>query len=196
MLKPQTAPSKQVVECLSSCSFSPGPQWLQHKNNWPPDIVPNPCQETLPEAKATQDVFAMAVAETDELDMLLEKFSYWKVMRMCAWIMRFIRNARSAKMTRLTGPLTTDKTNKPNVLWLKRVQTRAPLDKYYQEDQLQLNLQSNSGGLLECRGQTQGHYPVYLPDSQRYKEKFVTQAHLATFHGGVISTMAKVREQY
>ena len=59
-------------------------QWLQHKNNWPPDIVPNPCQETLPEAKATQDVFAMAVAETDELDMLLEKFSYWKVMRMCA----------------------------------------------------------------------------------------------------------------
>jgi len=37
---------------------------------------------------------------------------------------------------------------------------------------------------------------VYLPDSQRYTEKFITQAHLATLHGGVVSTMAKVREQY
>ena len=106
MLKPRTAPSKQVVECLSSCSFSPWPQWLQHKAHWPPDIVPNPCQETLPKAKAAQDVFAVAVAETDELDILLEKFSYWKVMRICAWIMRLIRNARSVKMRRLTGPPT------------------------------------------------------------------------------------------
>ena len=37
---------------------------------------------------------------------------------------------------------------------------------------------------------------MYLPDSQRYTEKFITQAHLATLHGGVVSTIAKVREQY
>ena len=49
---------------------------------------------------------------------------------------------------------------------------------------------------MKCRGRIQGHYPVYLPDSQRYTEKFITQAHLATLHGGVVSTMAKVREQY
>ena len=108
-----------------------GPQWLQHKARWPPDIVPNACQETLTEAKAIRDVFAVAIAETDELDTLLEKFSYWKVMRICAWITRFIRNARSAKMRKLTGPLTTEETNKANVFWVKRVQTRAPLDKYY-----------------------------------------------------------------
>ena len=70
------------------------------------------------------------------------------------------------------------------------------MDKHYQEDQLQLNLQPNSEGVLECRGRIQGHYPVYPPDSQRYIEKFVTQALLATLHAGVVSTMAKVREQY
>ena len=173
-----------------------GPQWLQHKARWPPDIVPNAYQETLVEAKATRHVFAVAIAETDELDTLFEKFSYSKVKRICSWIMRFIRNARSAKMRRLTGPLTTEETNKANAFWVKRVQTKAPLDKYYQEDQLQLNLKPNSEGVLECRGRIQGHYPVYLPDSQRYTEKFITQAHLATLHGGVVSTMAKVREQY
>ena len=108
-----------------------GLQWLQHKARWPPDIVPNACQQTLAEAKVTRDVFAVAIAEKDELDTLLEKFSYWEVMRICAWIMRFIRNARSAKMRKLTGPLTTEETNKANVFWVKRVQTRAPLDKYY-----------------------------------------------------------------
>ena len=41
------------------------PQWLQHKARWPPDIVPNACQETMAEAKATRDVFAVAIAETD-----------------------------------------------------------------------------------------------------------------------------------
>ena len=173
-----------------------GPQWLQHKARWPPDIVPNACQETLAEAKATRDVFALPIAETDELDTLLEKFSYWKVMRICTWIMRFICNVHSKKMRKLAGPLTTEETNKANVFWVKRVQTRAPLDKYYQKDQLQLNLQPNSEGVLECRGRIQGHYHVYLPDSQRYTEKFVTQAHLTTLHGGVVSTMAKVREQY
>ena len=99
-------------------------------------------------------------------------------------------------MRKLTGPLTTEETNKANVFWVQRVQTRVPLDKYYQEDQLQLNLQPNSEGVLECGGRIQGHYPVYLPDSQRYTEKFVPQAHLTMRHGGVSSTMAKVQEQY
>ena len=139
---------------------------------------------------------ALAIAETDELDTLLEKFRYSKVKRICSWIMQFIRNARSAKMRRLTGPLSTEETNKASAFWVKRVQTKAPLDKYYREDQLQLNLKPNSEGVLECRGRIQGHYPVYLPDSQRYTEKFITQAHLATLHRGVVSTMAKVREQY
>ena len=99
-------------------------------------------------------------------------------------------------MRKLTGPLTTEETNKANVFWVQRVQTRVPLDKYYQEDQLQLNLQPNSEGVLECGGRIQGYYPVYLPDSQRYTEKFVPQAHLTMRHGGVFSTMAKVQEQY
>ena len=51
-----------------------GPQWLQYKARWHPDIVPNAYQETLVEAKATRHVFAVAIAETDELDTLFEKF--------------------------------------------------------------------------------------------------------------------------
>ena len=69
-------------------------------------------------------------------------------------------------------------------------------DGRYQEDKLQLNLQKNEDGVLECRGRVQDHYPIFLPDGQRYTEKLVAQAHVAVLHGGVGSTMAKVREHY
>ena len=67
---------------------------------------------------------------------------------------------------------------------MKRVQARATADGRYQEDVLQLNLQPNRDGVLECRGRIQGHYPIFLPDGQRYTEKLVAQTHLATLHYG------------
>ena len=76
------------------------------------------------------------------------------------------------------------------------MQARATADGRYQEDKLQLNLQKNEDGVLECRGRVQDHYLIFLPDGQRYTEKLVAQAHVAVLHGGVGSTMAKVREHY
>ena len=73
---------------------------------------------------------------------------------------------------------------------------RATADGRYKDDLLQLNLQPNCDVVLEFRGRVQRHYPICLPDGQRYTEKLVAQAHLATLHGGVGSTMAKVREYY
>ncbi|XP_078365845.1 uncharacterized protein LOC144650069 [Oculina patagonica] len=175
-------------EVTSHPSWCNGPTWLKNKACWPLDIVTKASDESMAEVKAMRDVFAVAIASTDKLDSLLEKYTYWKTMRICAWIMRFVHNIRSRKTGKLKGPLTTEETNKARIFWVKRVQTRATADKHYQEDRLQLNLQPNQDGILECRGRIQGHFPVYLPDSQRFTEKLVTQSHL--------STMAKVRELY
>ena len=146
--------------------------------------------------KATRDVFAVAIAATDEQDTLLEKSTYWKTMRIWGWITRFVHNVRSKKIGRLMGPLTTEETNKARIVWVKRVQTRARAEKHYREDRLQLNLQPNQDGVLECRARIQGHFPVYLPDSQRFTENLVTQVYLGTLHGGVSSTMAEVRQLF
>ena len=60
----------------------------------------------------------------------------------------------------------------------------------YENDRLQLNLQL----LLECQERIQGVYPVYLPHTVVYTEKFVEEAHESTLQGGMQLTMAKVRE--
>ena len=52
---------------------------------WPPDLVTSASPETMAEAKATREMFAVALAATatDELDALLDKFFYWKAIRVC-----------------------------------------------------------------------------------------------------------------
>ena len=132
----------------------------------------NATQESLAEAKAKQDLLvAVAVAVADKLDDLVEKFSQWKAIQVTTWIIRFTQNSRSKKTKRLEGPLTADKTKKAELFWVKQVQARATADGRYQEDKLQLNLQKNEDGVLECRGRVQDHYPIFLPDGQRYTEK-------------------------
>ena len=134
----------------------------------------------------------MAIGTTDDLGKVLEKSTHWKTTRICAWILQFVHNTGSRKIGRLNRPLTIEETNKARIFWVKRVQTRAAADEHYQNDLLQLNLQPNQDGILECRGRIQGQFPVYLPHSQHFTEKLVTQFHLRTFHGGVVSTIAKV----
>lgn len=121
----------------------------------------------MAEAKATREIFAKAkvAAATDNLDALLDKFSYWKAIRVCAWIRRFFFNFRTRKISRATGPLTTQELNLVKLLWETNEQERAREDEYYQEGLLQSINQPNPDGVLECRGLIQGHYPVYLPDS-------------------------------
>ena len=173
-----------------------GLEWLSDKVCWPPDIVTSASQESLAEAKVKRDLLAVAVTATGELDDLLEKFSHWKTIRVTAWINRFIQNARTEKIKRLGELLTVEETKQAEFFWVKRVQSRATADGRYQEDVLQLNLQPNRDGVLKCRGRIQGHCPIFLPNGQRYTEELVAQAQLATLHGEVGSTMAKVREYY
>ena len=171
-----------------------GPKWLSDPEKWPADLVTVPTAESNAEMKATKELFAMAVKTDDDLDHLLAKHTYWKTLRVCAWIMRFANNARAKRVTRAKGPLTTDKIEKQKHFWLLRVQSRG--SENIEEDRLSLNLQKNKDGLLECRGRLPSPYPIYIPDTTTFAEKLVQHAHKATLHGGVGLTMAKIREEY
>ena len=84
--------------------------------------------------------------------------------------------------------------DKQRVFWVRRVQENCRGGDRFEEDRLQLNLQMNKDEVLECRGRIQWDYPIYLTDTHLYTEKLVSEAHLATLHGGVGLTMARVRE--
>ena len=70
----------------------------------------------------------------------LNKHSFWKTMRVTAWIMRFVWNCKENKSEGLAGPLTTPETDKAVHWWVKRAQ--------------ESNME-NSKGVNECCGRIQ-----------------------------------------
>ena len=97
---------------------------------------------------------------------------------------------------RTKGLLTTVEINERRIFWERRAQSSNSGTEKFEEERLQLNLQANSKGVLECRGRIQGHFPIYVPDSHSYASKLVEDAHLRTLHGGMSLTMAKIRENH
>ncbi len=143
-----------------------------------------------------KEIFATTQVVNDQFDALLEKFGFWKVVRICAWITRFTKNARKPLGERSQGPLSTEEIEARITWWLKRTQESLQGSDKFQKDQLQLNLQPNEKGLLECRGRVQGHYPTFLPHDHLFTSKLVMDAHLKTLHGGIGMTMTNVRTRY
>ena len=183
------------VDQLSSVWLS-GPEWLSNSEMWPINIVTESSKESDAEAKLTREVFAAAVETRDEFDEMLEKHTFWRTVRISAWITRFLRNCRCSKLARIGRPLTSAETEKQVKWWIKREQERYSVMEKFLEDQQRLNLQKNDEGIYECRSRIQGTFPVYLPPKVSLSEKMVQDAHILTLHGGVGLTMALIRKDY
>ncbi|XP_028416198.1 uncharacterized protein LOC114539993 [Dendronephthya gigantea] len=173
-----------------------GPGWLSAKENWPQTPVIAETDESKVETKLTREVFALVLPVKDTFDELLEKFELWKMLRIGAWVARFVSNARIHGGEKSLGPITTEEIQKQLLFWVKRVQGRNETTDTFHDDRSRLNLQTTKDGVYECRGRLQGLYPTYLPDQEMFTEKLVMDAHIRTLHGGVGLTMTKLREVY
>lgn len=165
-----------------------GPKWLSHPRAWPVDITSTTIAEILAEAKTVREIFKLATdQEVDGFDALPNKYGLWRV---------FVNNTRRPPHERKTRPLTTEELSVQRRFWEKRVQQEGVKSKNYENNRSQLNLQLNDQQFLECWGRIQGVYPVYLPETAVYTEKFMEQAHESTLHRGTQLTMAKVQERH
>ncbi|XP_028393616.1 uncharacterized protein LOC114517961 [Dendronephthya gigantea] len=166
------------------------------ETSWPSDKILEPNEESNAELKVTRSIFAMTTHVRDDFDRLLDAYEVHKILRICAWIRRFIRNCRTKAGVRQDGPLVASEIEQQRLWWIKRAQLECQGRASFKEEQLQLNLQLNNENILECRGRIEGEFPIYLPDSHPFTNGIVRQAHLLTLHGGVSLTMAKVRDDY
>ena len=185
---------------LENNLWSDGPEWLKDPTKWPPKQVLEATREVEEEKRTTKNLQALTTIEqpviSDVFEELLGKFPLRKVLRICVWINRFVKSCRVSSDNRKTGPLTSGEVEDSELWWIKRTQKEAKKDPEFEDIQLQLNIQSNESGVLECRGRIEGDYPMYLPRESIFTKKVIERAHLATLHGGVAMTMAKVRERF
>ncbi|CAB4034382.1 Hypothetical predicted protein, partial [Paramuricea clavata] len=175
-----------------------GPEWLSDQARWPPKVVPVVSSEAKEEEKASVRVMVAVNQPVVEnvFDKLLGKYPLRKTLRICAWVNRFVRNCRNESNKRESGPIKTHEIEERTLWWIKRVQEETKDNPELSSAKVELNLQHNRSGIMECRGRIEGDYPVYLPTNTVFAKKVVEQAHIITLHGGVPATMAEVRERY
>ena len=69
------------------------PSCLTNENDWPADFVTGPSAESQAEAKVVKENLSTAVQpQQDDLNYLMEKYDFWKAVRVTAWITMFGKN--------------------------------------------------------------------------------------------------------
>jgi hypothetical protein len=142
-----------------------GPSWLSNPAEWPVQRVLEPTPDSKSEAKVIKEIFKAAHIEEDILDPLLDKYPLPKVLRIGAWVRRFILNCkRRQPAEREVGPINSREVQQQREWWIRLAQDAVKHDARYLADRERLNLQENNLGILECRGRIIGEYPIYIPD--------------------------------
>ena len=79
-----------------------GPTWLDDKDNWPAEFIVKSSAEAQTEARPIKELLAVANnSELPELtipEQLLEKFYWKKMLRIIAWVRRYLK-----KLTLIQG---------------------------------------------------------------------------------------------
>lgn len=117
-----------------------GPEWLRDPEQWPADVLNEPSSESQAEAKIIRELLKVTVETSDELDQMLQKWNLWKTVRVGSWVVRFIQNCRRKREQRVSGPITTEETNKQIEFWVRRAQVTCQSSAKFQDDKLQFNL--------------------------------------------------------
>ncbi len=182
---------------ITGSTWLTGPEWLADRSRWPENRVAEKSPASEVEAKVMKDVLGLAqdqqrdkASEKDPFENLLQRHDLLRTLRIQAWVRRFTTNRHRR------GPLTSDDLREVRDWWTKREQAKDSLRPHFKHTKQTLNLVKNKHGILECHGRIQGHCPIYLPADSEFTRKLVQRHHVETLHGGVLLTMAAVREIY
>ena len=119
-----------------------GPQWvLTKREDWPAQANIKCTPRSQEEEKPLKDIVAYTREqappkpkeqgkgrtedhETEDWDELLSRNTYWRTLRITAWVLRFKTNslAKLKKIKKKSGPLCTEELVKAKQHWVKRVQ--------------------------------------------------------------------------
>jgi hypothetical protein len=180
---------------ITGSTWLTGPEWLADDDRWPENRVVEKSAASEVEAKAMKEVLGLAqeqdqASENNPFENLLKRYDLLRALRVQAWVCRFTTNRHRS------GPLTSSDLKEVRDWWTKREQAKDSQRPHFEHTRQSLNLVKNGREILECHGRIQGQHPIYLPVDSEFTRKLVQRYHVETLHGGVLLTMAAVREIY
>ncbi|XP_050054367.1 uncharacterized protein LOC126549384 [Aphis gossypii] len=199
----------KVKELLNSNLWWYGPIFLQQPEaEWPAECSFAPPSEIL-EKRPVQ--FALLV-QTNE-NSILAKYSSWtKLVRITAYLKRFIHNTHNKCRERCIGPLSVPELKNARDVWIKIAQTDAFNDEIKSLRQGK-SLSSHSKlitlspfleeGIIRVGGRLQRshlpinqRHPAILPKKHTVTELIFTEYHIKYLHAGPQNLLTRVRQEF
>ena len=97
----------------------------------------------------------------DVLQQLLRKCSLKRALRVSLCLFRLVNHCTQRENK--TGPLYLTEIEETKMEFVKQAKKQCQLQPKYEQQCKETNLTRNTEGILECRGQIIGQYPIYLP---------------------------------
>lgn len=214
---------KMFDDIKGSTLWWEGPAWLiDEESKWPtwefPTITAEKLSEIESETRGPKTLHEMSCIVQDEEPTKLsnttpfginidEYSSLKKLLRVTAWLLRFVNKAR--KVHSQKGELTASEISHAKRMWCSYIQKseypellKAKTQKH-KNIVAQLSLYEDEEGLIRCGGRLkhadlsqEAKFPILLPKKHRYTELVVQKCHQEIHHAGVSHTLARVRYEF
>lgn len=200
-LNPADLPSRGCnANVLAKSHWWEGPQFLKLPlEEWPVQRKA-PDMEIVNSEKKKLVISSLSVQKTEKF---YEKYSsYWKILRITAWMIRFVSNMKD-RFSKTLGELTAKEMKYAEVILLKLIQ-REEFPKGINEERLRkLHPLMDKEGLIRVKtlvfrskDSEDFRLPVVLPGNHYIVQKLIEWKHKMLSHAGVQIVMNNLREKY
>ena len=185
-----------------------GLQWLsQGEEKWPATVEDIHTPKSEEELKKTTNVMVAQVQKPLTVANLVDinrHGSLGKLLRVTAWVLRFVKNAHSnqRQTVKTKGRLKREELFQAEGEWLKATQAELKGQENFQHLVSELGLVENNG-ILRCVGrlvnsdlEVDARRPIILPRDHAYTTLVIRDCHERVLHSGVRATLAEMRSRY
>ena len=195
-----------------------GPPWLTSDDNWPtwqssPTIELQALAVTATSFSPSTGRQYLGTIHVSYLIDISHNSTLSRLLRVTAYLYRFVINCRQRQQERLTGLLTLFELHCALVTWVKQCQeelysteianlTSSPDTKWLPLTR-QLRLFQDDDHLLRCGGRIHNapvnqtaKFPILLPPKHTLTTLVIQSVHLQLFHGGTNATLTAIRQKF
>lgn len=198
-LNPADAPSRgSTIRYLMETKWLQGPTWLGFsKSEWPKSRI------TADEEVLNQERRKTVLVDTEkELPWYYRFSSYLKLVRVIAWMRRFLKNIKKPKLERCYSTLTVEEIEEAELMLLRSIQLEVfvsinnPVLKRLRPQLDEKGLIRVTTRLLQREDTDSFKHPIVLPSKHPVVHSLILEQHKRASHAGVHTLISQLRENF
>ena len=185
-----------------------GPHWLLlDRKHWPSGLLLENNDDVAAEKRKTATVMTALEEKKSGVSEVIDinRFSsYNRLLRVTAWVFRFISNLKAKREGKniSVNELDASEIYYAETRWIIEAQENLKKDTHYKQLALNLGIYEEEE-ILKCKGrlrnsdlETESRFPIILPREHKLTELIIVDCHKRVYHNGLKTTLAELRARF